>query len=162
LGAVAFEMLTGRPPFVGDSLEKILRDHVLEPPPDLTSARPDIPRDLAALVAELLSKPPEERPPDAEAVVWRLERLRSRRRPTAIAGLSGRVTPTTSNVGRAHAGMQALGVDRSASARWNVSCSGTATMNTALTRHDALRNAVLFVALLLATFTGVAFALLLR
>src|SRR5262249_21011172 len=61
LGAVAFFALTGRPPFQGKSLGQLLAAHRTAPPPRLTDSRPDVPADLAAVVARCLAKEPSER-----------------------------------------------------------------------------------------------------
>ena len=65
LGAVAFFALTGRPPFQGKTLGQVLAAHRSEPPPSLTDLRPDVPADLAAVVARCLAKDPADRFPSA-------------------------------------------------------------------------------------------------
>jgi serine/threonine-protein kinase len=65
LGAVAFFALTGRPPFQGKTLGQLLAAHWSEPPPDLTDLRPDLPADLAAVVARCLAKDRSDRFPSA-------------------------------------------------------------------------------------------------
>ena len=61
LGAVAFFALTGRPPFQGKTVGQVLAAHRSEPPPPLTDFRPDVPADIAAVVARCLAKNPAER-----------------------------------------------------------------------------------------------------
>jgi serine/threonine-protein kinase len=65
LGAVAFFALTGRPPFQGKALGQLLAAHRSEAPPALTDVRPDVPADLAAVVARCLAKHPSDRFPSA-------------------------------------------------------------------------------------------------
>ena len=65
LGAVAFFALTGRPPFQGKTVGQLLAAHRSEPPPSLTDLRPDVPADLAAVVARCLAKDPADRYPSA-------------------------------------------------------------------------------------------------
>jgi eukaryotic-like serine/threonine-protein kinase len=68
LGGAFYFLLTGKPPFaVGSPIEKILK-HQLDPPPPLQAIRPDVPDDLARLVARLLAKRPEDRPGSADEV----------------------------------------------------------------------------------------------
>ena len=67
LGCVLFEALSGRLPFTEGSAMKKLWAHVYEPPPDLASLRPEIPRALAAAVATALAKDPADRQPSAGA-----------------------------------------------------------------------------------------------
>ena len=61
LGAVAFFVLTGRPPFQGKALGQLLAAHRSEMPPALADLRPDVPADLAAVVARCLAKDPKDR-----------------------------------------------------------------------------------------------------
>jgi serine/threonine-protein kinase len=61
LGCAFYFLLTGKPPFhEGSGIEKLLK-HQIDPPPPLQGARPDVPSDLAAIVARLMAKKPEER-----------------------------------------------------------------------------------------------------
>jgi serine/threonine-protein kinase len=68
LGAVAFFALSGRPPFQGKTFGQLLAAHRSEPPPALTDLRPDVPADLAAVVARCLAKDPNDRFPSAAAL----------------------------------------------------------------------------------------------
>src|SRR5262245_18508174 len=61
LGAVAFFMLAGRPPFEGANVGKLISAHLTQPAPNLTSVRADVPADLAAVVAKCLEKDPNDR-----------------------------------------------------------------------------------------------------
>ncbi|MCR9294659.1 MAG: serine/threonine protein kinase [bacterium] len=61
LGAVAYHMLTGRPPFVGHNPAKIMMDHAhreVIPPSELV---PSIPKDLEQVVLKCLEKNPTDR-----------------------------------------------------------------------------------------------------
>ena len=61
LGAVAFFALCDRPPFQGKALGQLLAAHRSEAPPALADLRPDVPADLAAVVARCLAKDPRDR-----------------------------------------------------------------------------------------------------
>ena len=61
LGAVAFFALTGRPPFLKETVGQLLAAHRSEPPPALTELRPEVPSDLSAVIARSLAKDPTDR-----------------------------------------------------------------------------------------------------
>lgn len=67
LGVMAFELLTGRLPFVGD-LGATTFGHMTQPPPRLQSIRPELPDDMEALVQRMLAKAPEDRWPSLAEV----------------------------------------------------------------------------------------------
>lgn len=68
LGAVAYQMLVGQPPFVGPTLS-VLQSHVGEAPRPIRDLRPDCPPDLAAAVHQMLEKRPEDRFRDLSAAL---------------------------------------------------------------------------------------------
>jgi Protein kinase domain/TIR domain len=61
LGAILYEMLTGRPPFVGNSSFVIMRGHCQEVPPPIAEFRPHCPPKVAASVLRMLAKKPKDR-----------------------------------------------------------------------------------------------------
>ena len=68
LGASAFFALTGRTLFDAPSPYAVITKHLNEPPPSLTTVRPDLPRQLAMAVDRCLAKDPAERFPSGEAL----------------------------------------------------------------------------------------------
>lgn len=76
LGALAYELLVGSPPFTGETTQIVLAKHVCAEIPDPRDARADIPRALAELVTSLLAKDPCQRPMSAESVLWQLKEVR--------------------------------------------------------------------------------------
>ena len=69
LGAVAYFLLTGKPPFDGGSVAQKLIRHQTEVPAPVTALRAEIPAELAAVVARMLAKDPAARQPSARAVI---------------------------------------------------------------------------------------------
>jgi serine/threonine-protein kinase len=65
--ATFYECLTGRPPFTGESVERLLYQHLAEPVP-----LEPVPEPLRPLVAAGLAKDPGDRPADGAALVTEL------------------------------------------------------------------------------------------
>ncbi|MEV6304351.1 protein kinase [Actinoplanes sp. NPDC051861] len=98
LGCVLYAMLTGRPPFTGDSPFQIAWQHVEKPPPPATSLRQGVPADLERLLSDLLAKKPADRPAgpgpvrvalenaDLDTVVVPAPQRPRRPRPALLAG----------------------------------------------------------------------------
>ncbi len=61
LGVVLYEMLTGRPPFTGDSPVSVAFQHVSTEAPDPSSLNPDVPDSLDTVVVKSLRKDPAGR-----------------------------------------------------------------------------------------------------
>ena len=62
---ILFEMITGQPPYQGDTPFAVLEQHRSAAVPDLQALCP-VPGALAGLVERLLAKEPERRPEDGE------------------------------------------------------------------------------------------------
>jgi WD40 repeat protein/serine/threonine protein kinase len=77
LGAVLFELLTGRPPFVGQNHLEILLQVVEKEAPSPLTLRPDVDPDLAQICLKCLRKNPEERYPSAGALALELSQWRA-------------------------------------------------------------------------------------
>lgn len=75
LGAMLYEMVTGRPPFVGDDSVAIIGQHINTPPVSPTWHRADLPPALETLILQLLEKDPEKRPESAAVVLQALETI---------------------------------------------------------------------------------------
>ncbi len=61
LACAAFELLTGVPPFKRDEAMAVMYAQLSEPPPPVTSRRPDLPVAIDAVFARALAKSPAER-----------------------------------------------------------------------------------------------------
>ena len=66
LGAMLYEMVTGRPPFVGDDVVSVISQHQRAEPVKPSWAAPDIPSELEELIMQLLEKRPDARPSAAD------------------------------------------------------------------------------------------------
>jgi serine/threonine-protein kinase len=73
LGIVAYEMLTGAPPFHGRTPQALLAAQLSEKPAPLTSRRYDVSVPLSTLVMQCLEKEPAKRPKTANDVLHMLD-----------------------------------------------------------------------------------------
>ena len=85
VGAVAYELLTGRPPFTGTTQQELLAAHVTQSPDPVTKYRESVPPALEQLVMKCLEKKAADRWQSAEEMLPQLE---------ALATPSGGMTPT--------------------------------------------------------------------
>jgi serine/threonine protein kinase len=75
LGAILYELLTGRVPIAGEDLPEFLRRVRLEPALAPSHWRADLPRSMDAICLKCLCKVPSERYPSAEALAEALQRF---------------------------------------------------------------------------------------
>jgi len=75
LAVMLYQMLTGVLPFRGESMAELMYKIANEPAPDLRVARPQMPEQLARIVARGLAKKPEDRYQDGEAFAQDLRAL---------------------------------------------------------------------------------------
>ncbi len=95
VGAVAYELLTNRPPFLGADSHEILSAHMTDTPEAVSQYRESVPPELEQIVMQCLEKNAADRWQSAEELLQQLE---------------GLVSPTR--------GMTPAPVDRSARRRW--------------------------------------------
>ena len=86
LGAMAYELLTGRPPFTGMTAQQVLAAHVTQAPVPVTERRASCPPALAAVVMKCLEKRPADRWQNAEELMRQFDQL---------VTPSGGMTPTS-------------------------------------------------------------------
>ncbi len=86
VGVLAYEMLSGRPPFTGSTPQAVIAAQVTQTADPVTRHRPSVPPALAELVTRCLEKHAADRPQSAEEVLHALE---------AVATPSGGITPVS-------------------------------------------------------------------
>jgi serine/threonine-protein kinase len=99
LGCMLFEMLSGRPPFVGTSLGKVIMQHLQSPPPSVRDFRADAPPGLDAIIQRALAKAPAARYQTADEMVEALRLVAAAEtleRSIAAGGLSRDGAPAVS------------------------------------------------------------------
>lgn len=77
LGVTLFHMLSGRPPFLGETPLALAMKHVQATVPDLSNLRSDLPNSLLELVARLLAKSPDNRFESPSEVLAYLKKQRT-------------------------------------------------------------------------------------
>jgi tetratricopeptide (TPR) repeat protein/tRNA A-37 threonylcarbamoyl transferase component Bud32 len=92
LGAMAYELVAGRPPFNHRTASAMLAAHLTEAPEPLETHRPDVTPELADLVMRCLAKDPADRPQTAREVLATLDALATPGTGT-VTGLHRHVTP---------------------------------------------------------------------
>lgn len=75
VGVVAFEMLTGNKPFIGESPIQIAYMHVNHDIPSLRSKRKEIPQSLDSLISKATNRNPDLRPRNAKEFLNELESI---------------------------------------------------------------------------------------
>ncbi|HUT92440.1 MAG TPA: SUMF1/EgtB/PvdO family nonheme iron enzyme [Thermoguttaceae bacterium] len=85
LGCTLYRLLTGKKPYDGETLIRILLAHREDPIPSLCDARPDVPAELDAVCRKMLAKAPEDRYQSMTEVIGALEACVDRREPAARA-----------------------------------------------------------------------------
>ena len=92
-GCLAYEIISGEPPFARQSAQQLLAAHLSETPSPLGAQRPDCPPALVGLVMQCLEKSPDARPQTAREVLRVLQE--STTSATTFDRLRNRVSPRT-------------------------------------------------------------------
>ncbi len=103
LGAMAYEMLSGQPPFTGPNPQAVLAAQVMQTPIPVSTARPAVPAALNAVVMRCLEKRPSDRWQHADELTAQLDVLLT---PSGGTAPTGAVAPISSGteaaIKRAH------------------------------------------------------------
>ena len=116
LGVVLFEMVTGRPPFLGDTPVAVASKHVRDHPPAPRELNPSIPPTFEAIILKSMAKDPAHRYPTAEDLRADLLRFNEGRSvlamndTTALLAAAG-VTQTVGAVGGMDATQAVASID---------------------------------------------------
>ena len=94
LGAVAYEMLAGEPPFTGPTAQAIVAKVITEKPSPLPRLRDSVPAHVDAAIAQALAKLPADRPSSARELASALQN------PTFTWGVAATTIPARATVSR--------------------------------------------------------------
>jgi serine/threonine-protein kinase len=113
---VLFELLSGRPAFLGDHVTELCAAVLRGEAPNLWNERPSVPKDLACVIQRCLEKEPERRFQNAGELAWALlpfapprARLHAER---AVAVLARPPAAVASEPGAGPASSSRLGTSR--------------------------------------------------
>jgi len=74
-GITCYHMLAGTPPFQGDNAVSVAVKHLHERPQPLMDLRPDLPPAVVQMIERMIAKSPEQRYPEAQAIVNDVRKL---------------------------------------------------------------------------------------
>ena len=96
LGVVLYEMVCGRPPFMGYDTPSVVRQHLETEPVSPTWHNPYCPRPLEALILRMMAKDPKRRPRSSADVIKALEDIHAGGTPSRVNGSSSGRTKSMS------------------------------------------------------------------
>jgi serine/threonine-protein kinase len=93
LGVIAYELLTGRPPFIDETNVLVMARHVRSAPPPFRSVAPDaeVGPAIEEALLRILSKDPEKRPASAAAMTTLLDQAQAS--PRVVSGVRPALPP---------------------------------------------------------------------
>jgi serine/threonine-protein kinase len=75
LGVTCYHLISGRPPFHGETALSIAIKHLNEAAPSLKKRRPDLPEELCDLVHRMMAKEPDKRPANATELMQEIRKI---------------------------------------------------------------------------------------
>jgi len=109
VAAVLFEMLTGRPPFEGETAVDIVIKHMNEKVPSVCRLRSDLPPELDQFMQKAMSKSPDERYLTPKEFIAAIEQIQKRIQATQPKGRSSvQYDPTAENGNELQQGQKVL------------------------------------------------------
>ena len=97
LGIVMYEMLTGNPPFDGNSAVVVAMQHIQDKPEPPGQINPGIPAELEEIILRCLEKKPWARFPDGSQLARALEKLGDARMGETASRIPGNISISTSS-----------------------------------------------------------------
>ena len=156
LGVVLFEMVTGRPPFLGESPVAVASKHVRDNPPAPRELNPQVPPTFEAIILKSMAKDPAHRYATAEELRADLVRFNEGRSVLAMDDTTGMVgVAGATTVVAAAAGMDAtrsVGAVGDAGGPGDTGGTAPDESGTNRTRNYAIILAILIVILLVAGY----------
>lgn len=109
LGAIAYEMLAGRPAFMGENVPEVVFKVVYKDPPPLSELAPDVPAEVASAVMKALAKKQAERFADVagfiEAMTGEVLHTGNRRDDAALAATAAAIPAVSESAALAKTAM---------------------------------------------------------
>ncbi|GAA1408842.1 Stk1 family PASTA domain-containing Ser/Thr kinase [Oerskovia paurometabola] len=102
VGVLAYEMLTGRHPFTGETPLQIAFQHVNSDVPAPSDLEPWIPAEVDVLVCALAARSPQDRPVDASAALALVRQTRQVLDPAVLERRSSTAAPSTASAAGAN------------------------------------------------------------
>ena len=81
LGSTLYHLVTGNTPFLGTSMEVVVKKQLCETPPNPSSIRPDVPLNVSLVIRTMMAREPADRYADCAAALADLELLMAGKTP---------------------------------------------------------------------------------
>jgi serine/threonine-protein kinase len=134
LGVILYELLTGRVPFLAESITQLTAMVLTEPPRPIVQLRPEVPRDLARVVERCLEKEADKRFGSVAHLAAALEKFA----PADTRQLAERIARIAAGVRPSQASAQSSSARIAVSGSTSVSWAGKTELATARSRAIAL------------------------